>query len=171
MQAVYTKHDSSHSGRLAKPFPVVQQVRCIIGYDTIRYFATYTRFLRHYTRMGAQKAGHTIRGGGAEARCETFRAGPCRVFCHFSQNLLTCFAAAAAARRSLPAPICALHVTTTTTNGALLCGWTGVTHDTRQPISQHALVSSSLHGRSSEEDHAAGLMHFPKASWLTLMFD
>jgi len=36
----------------------------------------------------------------------------------------------------------------------------------KQPTtsSQHELVSSSLHGRSSEEDHAAGLMHFPKVS-------
>lgn len=29
-------------------------------------------------------------------------------------------------------------------------------------VSQHNLVRSSLHGRTSESDHAQGLMHFPK---------
>ncbi|CAM9835806.1 unnamed protein product, partial [Scytosiphon promiscuus] len=37
--------------------------------------------------------------------------------------------------------------------------------------SQHELMSSSLHGRSSEEDHAAGLMHFPKEDQRVLAAD
>lgn len=44
------------------------------------------------------------------------------------------------------------------------CGVGLVGAETNSTRSQHELVSSSLHGRSSEEDHAAGLMHFPKAS-------
>ncbi|CAM9195457.1 unnamed protein product [Pylaiella littoralis] len=36
---------------------------------------------------------------------------------------------------------------------------------------QQALVSRSLHGRSSEEDHAAGLMHFPKEDQRVLAAD
>ncbi|CAM9295298.1 unnamed protein product, partial [Ectocarpus sp. 13 AM-2016] len=37
--------------------------------------------------------------------------------------------------------------------------------------SRHELVSTSLHGRSSEEDHAAGLIHFPKEDRRVLAAD
>ncbi|CAB1101133.1 unnamed protein product [Ectocarpus sp. CCAP 1310/34] len=41
----------------------------------------------------------------------------------------------------------------------------------RRGTGQHELVSTSLHGRSSEEDHAAGLIHFPKEDRRVLAAD